>query len=160
MWSSRYCMRAIITLVGIIFTPYLKAKKFFIERFFVKFWPYVWLVLKSGFKSRAGYSGARMVLQNWTLCTNYRFHIKAGTNNQFQSISKQQWHKSNTSWKNSPKETNMLVCKIQLLFCYIFLLHIQIVKMQISNTTATYIFFFYIFALHCFYSLFTWTKDE
>ena len=27
-------------------------------------WPYVWLVFESGFKSRAGYSGARMVDQN------------------------------------------------------------------------------------------------
>ena len=34
------------------------------------------------------------------MCTNYRFHNKAGT--------------------NSSEETNMLVCKIQLLFCYIF----------------------------------------
>ena len=112
---------------------------FFKGAFFIKFWPYVWLVFKSSFKSRASYSGMHTVLQNWTMCTNYRFHNKSGTNNQFQSISKQQWHKSNTSWKNSPKETNMLVCKIQLLFCYIFLLHIQIVKMQISNTTANLI---------------------
>ena len=44
------------------------------------------------------------------------------------------------------------------LLLHFFLLHIQIVKMQISNTTAT--LFVYIFALHCFYSLFTWTKDE
>ena len=27
-------------------------------------WPYVWLVFKSGFKSRAGYSGARMVFNS------------------------------------------------------------------------------------------------
>ena len=27
-------------------------------------WPYVWLVFKSGFKSRAGYSGARTVYKN------------------------------------------------------------------------------------------------
>ena len=28
-----------------------------LRSFFVKSWPYVWLVFKSGFKSRAGYSG-------------------------------------------------------------------------------------------------------
>ena len=37
-------------------------KTFFQGAFFVKFWPYVWLVFKSGFKSRAGYNGARTVL--------------------------------------------------------------------------------------------------
>ena len=26
-------------------------------------WPYVWLVFKSGFSSRAGYSGARTVIE-------------------------------------------------------------------------------------------------
>ena len=29
--------------------------------FSLKFWPYVWLLFKSGFKSRAGYDGARML---------------------------------------------------------------------------------------------------
>ena len=37
------------------------SKTFFQGAFFLKFWPYVWLVFKSGFKSRAGYDGARTV---------------------------------------------------------------------------------------------------
>ena len=36
-------------------------KTFFQGAFFLKFWPYVWLVFKSGIKSRAGYDGARTV---------------------------------------------------------------------------------------------------
>ena len=95
---------------------------FFKGAFFIKFWPYVWLVFKSSFKSRASYSGMHTVLQNWTMCTNYRFHNKSGTNNQFQSISKQQrlqkWYLSKKSLQK--KLVCMLVYKIQLLFCYIF----------------------------------------
>ena len=53
-----YRMRAIITRGLYNFTNFLK---FFQGAFFFKFWPYVWLVFKSGFKSRAGYDGARTV---------------------------------------------------------------------------------------------------
>ena len=35
-------------------------------------WPYVWLVFKSGFKSRAGYSGARTVHGLWLNQRDYR----------------------------------------------------------------------------------------
>jgi hypothetical protein len=35
---------------------------FFQGAFFLKFWPYVWLVFSSGFKSREGYDGAHMVV--------------------------------------------------------------------------------------------------
>jgi hypothetical protein len=55
-------MRAIITRGLYTFYPIFEGQKRFLkELFFVKFWPYVWLVFKSGFKSRAGYSGARTV---------------------------------------------------------------------------------------------------
>jgi hypothetical protein len=38
-------------------------------------WPYVWLVFKSGFYSRAGYSGARTVYDFSTPRTGlYRYH--------------------------------------------------------------------------------------
>ena len=36
--------------------------------FFGKFCPYVWLVFKSGFKSRAGYSGAGTVYSYVQMC--------------------------------------------------------------------------------------------
>ena len=36
-------------------------KTFFQGAFFLKFWSYVWLVFKSGFKSRAGYDGTPTV---------------------------------------------------------------------------------------------------
>ena len=44
-----------------IFTQFLKLKTFFQGFFSLKFLPYVWLVFKSGFLSRAGYSCARTV---------------------------------------------------------------------------------------------------
>ena len=44
-------------------------KTFSYWAFFVKFWPYVWLVFNSGFKSRAGYSGACMVVWSKNLDT-------------------------------------------------------------------------------------------
>ena len=33
------------------------------KTFFLKFWPYVWLIFKSGSKSRTGYVGARTVIK-------------------------------------------------------------------------------------------------
>ena len=126
-------------------------------------------------------------------------HNKAGTNDQFQSISK--ITKVIPLEKISSEETNMLVWKFSYFFVPFFLLHMQIVEIQASNTTTTLLV--YIFALpikivelvinrsiflfdehfwlymftqflltflqwipsflytaHCFYSLFTWTKDE
>ena len=56
-----YRSRAIITRGLYTFYPIFEGQKRFLGAFFVKFWPYVWLVFKSGFKSRAGYSGARTV---------------------------------------------------------------------------------------------------
>ena len=53
-------MCAIITLGLYTFYPLFEVKKrFFKGLFFLKFWPYVWLVFKSGFKS--GYRDARTV---------------------------------------------------------------------------------------------------
>ena len=47
----------------IYFLPtFWSPKTFFQGAFFLQFWPYVWLVFKSGFKSRAGYDGSCMVL--------------------------------------------------------------------------------------------------
>ena len=48
--------------VCILFTHFLKSKNVFQGAFFLKFWPYVWLVFKSSFQSRAGYDGARTVI--------------------------------------------------------------------------------------------------
>ena len=57
-----YRTRAIITRVLYTFGSLFEVqKRFFKELFFLKFWPYVWLVFKSGFQSRAGYSGAGTV---------------------------------------------------------------------------------------------------
>ena len=57
-----YRTRAIITRGLYTFYPLFEVqKRFFKEFFFLKFWPYVWLVFKSGLKSRAGYDGARTV---------------------------------------------------------------------------------------------------
>ena len=40
----------------------------FFQVFFLEFWPYVWLVSQSGFKSRAGYDNVRTVLYyEWAL---------------------------------------------------------------------------------------------
>ena len=58
-----YRTRAIITRGLYTFYPVFKVQnRFFKGLFFLKFWPYVWLVFKSGFKSRAGYNGARTVV--------------------------------------------------------------------------------------------------
>jgi len=46
-------------------------KNVFRGAFFLKFWPYVWLVFKSGFKSRAGYDGTRSMLQCVTKYFNF-----------------------------------------------------------------------------------------
>ena len=47
----------------IYFLPtFWSPKTFFQGAFFLKFWPYVWLVFKSGFWSRAGYDNARTVV--------------------------------------------------------------------------------------------------
>ena len=44
-----YRTRAIITPICILFTHFLKSKNVFSRSFFfLKFWPYVWLVFKSG----------------------------------------------------------------------------------------------------------------
>ena len=54
---------AIITRGLYTFYPIFEGLKcFFTGAFFVKFWTYVWLVFKSGFKSRAGYSGVPTVI--------------------------------------------------------------------------------------------------
>ena len=46
----------------VYFLPTFRSPKTFFQwAFFLKFWPYVWLVFKSGFKSRAGYDGAHTV---------------------------------------------------------------------------------------------------
>ena len=51
-------------------------KTFFQGAFFLKFWPYVWLVFKSGFQSRAGYSGARTVyILEWPYLTSLAWQI-------------------------------------------------------------------------------------
>ena len=48
----------------VYFKPtFWRSKAFFQGAFFVKFWPYVRLVFKSGLKSRTGYDGARTVNQ-------------------------------------------------------------------------------------------------
>jgi hypothetical protein len=58
-----YCTCTIITRGLYIFNPlFWSQKRFFKEVFFRKFCPYVWLVFKSGFWSRAGYSGACTIL--------------------------------------------------------------------------------------------------
>ena len=55
--------RAFITRGLYTFYPLCEVqKRFFQGAFFLNVWPYVWLVFKSGFKSRAGYDGARTVL--------------------------------------------------------------------------------------------------
>ena len=47
----------------VYFLPtFWKSKTFFQGGFFRKLYPYVWLVFKSGFYSRAGYDGARTVV--------------------------------------------------------------------------------------------------
>jgi hypothetical protein len=53
-----YHTSTIITRGLYIFTPFLKTISLFSRRFFRKFCPYVRLVFKSGFYSRAGYDGA------------------------------------------------------------------------------------------------------
>ena len=51
---------------------FLKTRNVFQGVFFIKFWPYIHLVFKSNFKSRAGYSGARTVYHFWLLETKER----------------------------------------------------------------------------------------
>ena len=60
--KSKYRTRAIITRGLYIFYPIFEDHFFvFKEVFFTKFFPYVWLVFKSGFSSRSGYDGVRTV---------------------------------------------------------------------------------------------------
>ena len=44
----KYCTRAITTSGLYILKPHFKAKNGHLRGFFAKFWPYVWLVFKSG----------------------------------------------------------------------------------------------------------------
>ena len=49
-FKNNYCMRVIITRGLYTFYPLFKVqKRFFKGIFFLKFWPYFWLVFKSGF---------------------------------------------------------------------------------------------------------------
>jgi hypothetical protein len=57
--SHKYHTSAFITRG--LYSLFEVQKRFFKGIFFLKFWLYVWLVFKSGFESRAGYSGARTV---------------------------------------------------------------------------------------------------
>ena len=84
------------------------SKNVFQGTFFLKFWPYVWLVFKSGFKSRAGYDGAHI------------FHIYYWHNLVPSSETNKQW---DFLWGFPPlKQTNngMFCCgvtKSNLNFC-------------------------------------------
>ena len=58
--TSYYRTSAIITHGLYIYDPIFEVHFFlFKEGIFRKFCPYVWLIFKSGFKSRVGYDGAR-----------------------------------------------------------------------------------------------------
>jgi hypothetical protein len=75
--------------VCILFTHFLKSKNIFSRGFFFKFWPYVWLVFKSGFKSRAGYSGARTVcIQKIYYSDKYPIHHSSNKENSKQKFIK------------------------------------------------------------------------
>ena len=65
-----YCTRAIITRGLYIFYPIFEGQKRFLRSLFIEFCSYVWLVFKSGLKSRAGYNGAhtndRLMIRKWS----------------------------------------------------------------------------------------------
>ena len=110
-----YRTRAIITRGLYTFYPLFGVQKRFFK---VQFWPYVWLVFKSGFYSKAGYSGARTVNQN-TYDDWLSLHSQVLCINQLQI---------NTIWRMYLDDTNIKWQSVVTTFCFYWKNNIDIIE--------------------------------
>ena len=79
LYEIIYCMSAIITRGLYTFYPIFEGPKRFIGAFFVKFWPYVQLVFKSGLQRQAYCNSKKKIVYSYNLKNSrYLFQFICG----------------------------------------------------------------------------------